>query len=143
MAGVTIAIPRVNGADRAAASMYCLSGPESPKRYRHEVVVGIQSGRTWGVFAGDLYYRHIEHDLRDTAHLIDTSRCGVYIMNGEYDPGTGIEEGQGACCYDPGGQVHRIAGPWSFPNDGRFSEIQTVYPVGPEGDCRRDLSVGA
>ena len=32
--------PRVNGAERAAASMYCLSGPRSPKKYRHEVSWG-------------------------------------------------------------------------------------------------------
>src|SRR5207245_2842294 len=27
--------PRVNGAERAAASMFCLNGPSSPLKYRH------------------------------------------------------------------------------------------------------------
>jgi pimeloyl-ACP methyl ester carboxylesterase len=46
------------------------------------------------VFAGDLNYYNIEHDLRETAHLIDTARCPVYIINGEYDPSTGFKEGE-------------------------------------------------
>ena len=46
------------------------------------------------MFAGDLNYYNIEHDLRETAHLIDTARCPVYIMNGEYDPSTGFKEGE-------------------------------------------------
>jgi hypothetical protein len=34
------------------------------------------------------------HDPRETAHLIDTARCPVYIMNGAYDPSTGFKEGE-------------------------------------------------
>ena len=29
--------PRVNGADRAAAAMYCINGPRSPEKYKREV----------------------------------------------------------------------------------------------------------
>ena len=37
------------------------------------------------VFAGDVHYYSIEHDLRDTAQNIDTSRCMLYVLSGEYD----------------------------------------------------------
>lgn len=85
--------PRVNGADRAAAAMYCINGPLSPEKYKREVAWSYSQGAP-GVFAGDLNYYNIEHDLRETAHLIDTARCPVIIMNGEYDPSTGFKEGE-------------------------------------------------
>jgi len=85
--------PRVNGADRAAAAMYCINGPRSPEKYKREVAWSYSQGAP-GVFAGDLNYYNIEHDLRETAHLIDAARCPVYIMNGEYDPSTGFKEGE-------------------------------------------------
>jgi pimeloyl-ACP methyl ester carboxylesterase len=64
--------PRVNGADRAAAAMYCINGPLSPEKYKREVAWSYSQGAP-GVFAGDLNYYNIEHDLRETAHLIDTA----------------------------------------------------------------------
>ena len=67
--------------------------PRSPEKYKREVAWSYSQGAP-GVFAGDLNYYNIEHDLRETAHLIDTARCPVYIMNGEYDPSTGFKEGE-------------------------------------------------
>ena len=87
--------PRVNGADRAAAAMYCINGPRSPycingprspEKYKREVA--------WSYSQGAPVYYNIEHGLRETAHLIVTARCPVYIMNGEYDPSTGFKEGE-------------------------------------------------
>lgn len=117
--------PRINGAERAAASMYCLSGPRSPKRYRHEVSWGYSQGAP-GVFAGDLYYRHIDHDLNKTAHQIDTSRCPVYIMNGEYDPGTGIKEGQELAARIKGAKFIPMYGLGHFP---MTEDFQTMKPA--------------
>lgn len=115
--------PRVNGQERAAASMYCLSGPLSPKKYRHEVSWGYSQGAP-GVFAGDLYYRHLEHDLRDTAHRIDTVRCPVYIMNGEYDPGTGIKEGEELAALIKGSKFIAMQGLGHFPMTEDFPRMK-------------------
>ena len=121
--------PRVNGAERAAASMYCLSGPESPKKYRHEVSWGYSQGAP-GVFAGDLYYRHIDHDLNATAPLIDTSRCAVYIMNGEYDPGTGIREGEELAARIKGAKFIPMYGLGHFPMTEDFEKMKpAIMPV--------------
>jgi pimeloyl-ACP methyl ester carboxylesterase len=117
--------PRVNGGERAAATMYCLSGPMSPKRYRHEVSWGYSQGAP-GVFAGDLYYRHIDHDLRETAHLIDTSRCAVYIMNGEYDPGTGIKEGEELAAKIDGATFIPLPGLGHFPMTENFAAMKPL-----------------
>ncbi len=121
--------PRVNGADRAAASMYCLSGPQSPKAYRHEVSWGYSQGAP-GVFAGDLYYRHVEHDLNKTAHLIDTTRCPVYILNGEYDPGTGIAEGEALAAKISGAKFIALPDLGHFPMTEDFRTMKPfIMPV--------------
>ena len=115
--------PRVNGQDRAAASMYCISGPQSPQKYRHEVSWGYSQGAP-GVFAGDLYYRHLDHDIGATAHLIDTSRCPVYIMNGEYDPGTGIKEGEELAARIKGSKFIPLMGLGHFPMTENFAAMK-------------------
>jgi pimeloyl-ACP methyl ester carboxylesterase len=117
--------PRVNGAERAAASMYCNSGPASPKKYRHEVAWGYSQGAP-GVFAGDLYYRHIEHDLSETAPLIDAARCPVYIMNGEYDPGTGIPEGEALAAKIRGAKFIPFPGLGHFPMTEDFARMKPI-----------------
>jgi pimeloyl-ACP methyl ester carboxylesterase len=121
--------PRVNGAERAAASMYCLNGPASPEKYKHEVAWTYSQGAP-GVFAGDLNYYAIEHDLRDTAHLIDTSRCPVYILNGEYDPGTGIKEGEELVAKIKGATFIPMHGLGHFPMTEDFAAMKRyLMPV--------------
>jgi pimeloyl-ACP methyl ester carboxylesterase len=38
-----------------------------------------------GVFRGDLHFYRAEGDLRDRISGIDTGRCPLYLMTGEYD----------------------------------------------------------
>lgn len=38
-----------------------------------------------GVLKGDLYFYSVDHDMRQTVSGIDTSRCMVYMLTGEYD----------------------------------------------------------
>ena len=77
--------PRVNGADRAAAAMYCINGPRLPEKYKREVAWSYSQGAP-GAFAGDL--KQIEMIWGNG------SENPVYIMNGEYDPSTGFKEGE-------------------------------------------------
>jgi pimeloyl-ACP methyl ester carboxylesterase len=37
------------------------------------------------VFRGDLHFYRAEGDLRDRVGAIDTSRCPLYLLTGEYD----------------------------------------------------------
>lgn len=121
--------PRVNGADRAGAAMYCLNGPLSPEKYKREVAWSYSQGAP-GVFAGDLNYYAIEHDLRDTAHLIDTKRCPVYILNGEYDPGTGFKEGEELAARIPGATFIPMPGLGHFPMTEDFARMKPfLMPV--------------
>ena len=65
-------------------SMYGITSPEAPEAFRRETGwVYSQAGP--GVYAGDLYYYNIEHDLTGKAQQIDTSKIDVHFLSGEYD----------------------------------------------------------
>jgi pimeloyl-ACP methyl ester carboxylesterase len=38
-----------------------------------------------GVFKGDLYFYKVDGDIRDRVDQIDTRRCPLYLLTGEYD----------------------------------------------------------
>jgi pimeloyl-ACP methyl ester carboxylesterase len=57
----------------------------SPEPYRRETGWVYSQGGP-GIFAGDLYYWNIDHDLTGgKAWKIDTSQVGVYLLNGEHE----------------------------------------------------------
>ena len=67
-----------------ARMMESLCAPTSPEAYVKEVSQVYSAG--WPpAFLGDLYYYMVDFDLRERAHEIDTSRCAVHILNGDYD----------------------------------------------------------
>lgn len=74
----------VHGGEVCAAMVSGLVAPQSPDEYRWETLWGyMQSGP--GVFKGDLYFYREDSDFRDRTHLIDTARCPLYLLTGEYD----------------------------------------------------------
>jgi pimeloyl-ACP methyl ester carboxylesterase len=78
--------PRVNG-ESIGAAMYEITSPEAPDSYRRETAWVYSQGGP-GVFAGDLYYYGVDHDLVGKASQIDTTKTAVYLLSGEYDPST-------------------------------------------------------
>ncbi|HLY38720.1 MAG TPA: alpha/beta hydrolase [Candidatus Binatia bacterium] len=75
--------PRISN-DFKASAMYGLMSPTSPEPLRRETA-WIYSQGAPAVFKGDLYYFSVDHDLRETARRIDTRKCAVYLLTGEYD----------------------------------------------------------
>lgn len=76
--------PDVHGGEICAAMISGLVAPQSPDRYRGETLWGyLQSGP--GVFKGDLFFYRQDSDYRDRSHLIDTGKCPLYLLTGEYD----------------------------------------------------------
>jgi pimeloyl-ACP methyl ester carboxylesterase len=64
--------------------MESLCGPGSPETYVKEVSQVYSAG--WPpAFLGDLHYYIGEFDLRERAGEIDTNRCAVHLLSGEYD----------------------------------------------------------
>ena len=76
--------PDVHGGEICAAMVSGLVAPQSPDEYRWETLWGyMQSGP--GVFKGDLYFYREDSDFRDRTALIDTAKCPLYLLTGEYD----------------------------------------------------------
>jgi pimeloyl-ACP methyl ester carboxylesterase len=84
--------PNVTNDYRRTNAMY-FCGPYSPEKYRRAV--------TWGAMQspapatkGDLYYYFYEHNVTGQTDRFDTSRCPVYLLTGEYNPTSSVEDTQ-------------------------------------------------
>ena len=82
--GLSYLNPRVTS-EWKAASMMGVMAAGAPEAYRRETAWCYAQGAP-PVFAGDLNYYALEHDLRGKLDQIDTTQCAVYIVAGEYDP---------------------------------------------------------
>ena len=74
----------VHGGEVCAALVSGLIAPQSPAEYRHETLWQYMQGGP-GVFKGDLYFYRVDADLRGKLGGIDTARCPLYLLTGEYD----------------------------------------------------------
>jgi pimeloyl-ACP methyl ester carboxylesterase len=75
--------PDVHG-EVCAALVSGLMAPQSPEASRWETLWHYLQGGP-GVFKGDLYFYRVDGDLREEVAAIDTARCPLYLLTGEYD----------------------------------------------------------
>ena len=75
--------PRLSNESKPAAMM-SLCSPHAPEANVRETIWMYSQGAP-AVFAGDLNYYGVEHDLRETAGKIDTKKCMLYVLSGDYD----------------------------------------------------------
>ncbi|MGH3248647.1 MAG: alpha/beta fold hydrolase [Trebonia sp.] len=61
-----------------------MMSPAAPEAGRQETMLHYAQSAP-GVYAGDLYFHSVDHYLRGEAHLIDTGRCQVRLLTGEFD----------------------------------------------------------
>ncbi|NIM29518.1 MAG: alpha/beta fold hydrolase [Gammaproteobacteria bacterium] len=76
--------PDVHGGEICAAMISGLIGPSAPQIDRWETQWHYAQGGP-GVFRGDLYFYTVDGDVRDRLSAIDTRRCPLYLLTGEYD----------------------------------------------------------
>ena len=76
--------PDVHGGEMAGGLISGLMGPQSPEAERQETMWHYMQGGP-GVFKGDLYFYVIDGDIRSRVAEIDTARCPLYLLSGEYD----------------------------------------------------------
>jgi pimeloyl-ACP methyl ester carboxylesterase len=75
--------PRINSSEFIPLYISGLISPDAPRENREKILWHYsQSGL--GVFEGDLFY-YYNIDNRDKVGKIDTSKCKVYLLTGEYD----------------------------------------------------------
>lgn len=109
--------------------MHSLTAPTAPEAYRRETIQTYMAG--WPpVFIGDLFYYADEFNLMDVAGEIDTSRCAVHILNGEYDFSGSYEKGEEAHQAIKGSTHTKMEGMGHFPmceDPERFKEY--ILPI--------------
>ncbi|MEJ2130627.1 MAG: alpha/beta hydrolase [Gammaproteobacteria bacterium] len=100
--------------DYKAHAMYGLMSPTSPEAYRRETVFVYSQGAP-AVFKGDLYYYSVDHDVRESAAGVDTSKVAVAILNGEYDWSGTPERGRELAALIPGATYQTMERLGHFP----------------------------
>jgi pimeloyl-ACP methyl ester carboxylesterase len=76
--------PDVHGGEMAGAIISGLISPTAPEADRWETIWHyMQSGP--GVFKGDLHFYTADGDVRGRVSEIDTGKCPLYLLTGEYD----------------------------------------------------------
>lgn len=94
----------VHGGEVCSALVSGLVAPQSPDQHRHETLWQyMQSGP--GVFKGDLYFYRVDADLRGKLTGIDSGRCPLYLLTGEYDFSCTPEDTQRTAAGIPGAKV--------------------------------------
>ena len=105
--------PRISN-DYKASVMYGLMSPTSPERYRRETSWVYSQGAP-PTFKGDLYYYSVDHNVTETAHLIDTSRLDVYLLTGEYDWASAPSDTEALAARIHGARYTEMKGLGHFP----------------------------
>jgi pimeloyl-ACP methyl ester carboxylesterase len=106
--------PDVHGGEVCAGIVSGLVAPNAPEADRWETLWHyMQSGP--GVFKGDLYFYKIDGDLREKVREIDTQRCPLYLLSGEYDYSCTQQDTIALAQSVPGAQLTLMEGLGHFP----------------------------
>ena len=74
----------VHGGEISAGIVSGLIGPSSPSQHKWETLWHYMQGGP-GVFKGDLFFYTADGDIRDRVRQIDTKKCPLWLLTGEYD----------------------------------------------------------
>lgn len=106
--------PDVHGGEICAGIVSGLVGPRSPEAERWETIWHYMQGGP-GVFKGDLHFYTVDGDIRDRVAKIDTTRCPLYLLTGEYDYSCTPEDTLEAARRIKGSQATILQGLGHFP----------------------------
>lgn len=106
--------PDVHGGLACAGIVSGLIGPAAPDLDRWETLWHYMQGGP-GIFQGDLHFYKVDGDVRDRLAAVDTDRCPVFLLTGEYDyscsPADTVEVAKAV----PGAQLTIMTGLGHFP----------------------------
>jgi pimeloyl-ACP methyl ester carboxylesterase len=68
-----------------------------------------------GVFTGDLHFYQVEGDVRSRIGAIDTSRCPLYLLTGEYDYSASPRDSEAVAARVNGAKLTVMKGLGHFP----------------------------
>jgi len=106
--------PEVDHSEAALGAVSGLMAPTGPEAERWETLWHYMQGGP-GIFYGDLHFYTVDGDLQDRLHRIDTGKCPLYLLTGEYDysckPEYTLEIGKAV----PGAKITIMKGLGHFP----------------------------
>ena len=106
--------PAIHGGELAASYTYGLNSPHSPETNRRENWwYYSQSGP--GVYQGDVYFYSLDWDAREDLRRIDTNRCKVALLTGEYDYSCTPAMSEAVAASIPGARLTIMQGMGHFP----------------------------
>ena len=121
--------PDVHGGLVQAAFVSSQIAPQSPNNFKHETLWHYMQGGP-GVFKGDLYFYWHDGDFDDRSSLIDTSKCPVYLLSGEYDCSCTPERTLETAKRIKGSKASIIPGIGHFPMSENPELFKTyIYPI--------------
>ena len=121
--------PDVHGGEVAAGFVSGQVAPQSPDEYRWETLWTYMQGGP-GIFKGDLYFYWVDGHFDDRSSRIDTSKCPVYLLSGEYDSSCTPERMEATAARIKGSKATVMPGIGHFPmseNPDLFREF--ILPV--------------
>ena len=106
------------------AAMLLNMSPTAPEENVKEVMWTYMQGGP-GIFAGDLqYYNEDHHVTPEQAASIDTSKCMLYLLTGEYDPNTSPADTQKVADLVKGSYFKPMIGLGHFPCVENYPEFK-------------------
>jgi pimeloyl-ACP methyl ester carboxylesterase len=126
---VWAAHPHVNQAQFVPEWIRALSAPQSPAEYVEQIAWHYGQGGPQ-VFFGDIAFYSGEWDARERVGRIDTNRCRLFMLTGEYDYSCTVELSEATAAKIPGVRFQAMQGIGHFPfaeNPKRFAEY--LLPV--------------
>ena len=106
--------PDAHGGEVCAGVVSGLVGPQAPEAERWETLWHYMQGGP-GVFKGDLYFYKVDGDIRGKVAGIDTRRCPLYLLTGEYDYSCTPAETLAVAASVPGARATIMSGLGHFP----------------------------
>lgn len=106
--------PRVNQAVFVPEWIHGLMAPQSPAECAADIWWHYSQGG-YATFDRDIGFYSGEWDARDRVHRIDTSRCPLFMLTGEYDYSCTAEMSRATAAKIPGARFRRMDGIGHFP----------------------------
>jgi pimeloyl-ACP methyl ester carboxylesterase len=116
--------PRVNQSLFVPEWIRGLSAPQSPAEWQEQIAWHYGQGGP-AVFFGDIAFYSGDWDARERVGRIDTNRCRLFMLTGEYDYSCTVEMSEATAAKIPGAQFQAMPGIGHFPfaeNPRRFAE---------------------